>query len=91
MQNVSRQKLGGAYFEDRALRTQGWKLILRKFEAESAGPAAELYDMEADPAESHDLYGSGAHRGRVSELTAQLRKWGEENGDPLSVELASRG
>jgi arylsulfatase A-like enzyme len=90
MQNVSRQKLGGAYFEDRAIRTQSWKLILRKFEAESAGPAAELYDMDVDPAESHNLYASAAHRTTVGELTAQLRNWGEENGDALAVELASR-
>ena len=89
MQNVSRRQLGGAYFEDRAIRTERWKLILRKFDGPSTGPAAELYDMEADPGESRDLYASSNHRATVSSLAAQLRKWGEENGDALSVELAS--
>jgi choline-sulfatase len=89
MQNVSRRQLGGAYFEDRAIRIRQWKLILRKFEGPSEGPAAELYDVEADPAESHNLYTAAEHRPVAADLAAQLGKWGEDNQDALSVELAA--
>jgi arylsulfatase A-like enzyme len=88
MQNISRRPLGGSYFEDRAIRTEKWKMILRKFDGESSGPRGELYDMQADPAEKTDLFRSPQHRDVVKELSGELARWGKQTGDALAVELA---
>jgi arylsulfatase A-like enzyme len=87
MQNISRQTFGGSYFEDRAIRNERWKLVVRKFDASSGGSAAELYELSSDPGETHDVLGANRAVGR--DLAAQLRTWGEEMKDPLAVELAT--
>ena len=46
-------------------------------------PAVELYDLEADPAETVDLAPSAAHAAVKSDLLAQLYRWMQETGDPL--------
>jgi len=88
MQNIAARPLGGSHFEDRAIRTEKWKMILRKFDGESTGPRAELYDMPADPAEKTDLFGSPQHREVVKELAGELSRWGKQAGDALAMELA---
>jgi len=60
----------------RAVRDGHWKLV-----AEQTGedPGAwELYDMEADRSEMHDL--SAAHPERVREMAAQYDAWAERVG-----------
>ena len=91
MQNLCMTAVDGSLFEDRALRTERWKLILRRFDVGSHAPeiACELYDMEADPSESRNLSTSDGHRETVRELAGQLRSWGEAEDDPLAVELAA--
>ena len=90
MMNHCQRLYSGAYFEDRAIRTERWKLVLRKFEGESAGRPGSLYDMESDPGERNDLYASSGQRGVLEDLARQLRAWGEREEDPLSSELGAR-
>jgi arylsulfatase A-like enzyme len=90
MMNQCQRLYGGAYFEDRAIRTERWKLILRRFEAESSGSRGSLYDMQADPDEWNDLYASAGHRETAADLAAQIRAWGEKQGDTLAMELGAR-
>jgi arylsulfatase A-like enzyme len=89
MMNHSPRPLGGALFEDRAIRTERWKLILREFVGPSEGPAGELYDLRADPEETSDLFAAAAQQQVVRDLKAQLKHWGEKHGDELAVRLAS--
>ena len=90
MMNICQRVYEGAYFEDRAIRTERWKLILRKFEGESTGSPGSLYDVAADPEEGNDLYGSPSHRETVTDLARQLMAWGEAEEDPFSVELGAQ-
>ena len=90
MMNHCQRLYEGAYFEDRAIRTERWKLILRRFKAYSEGSPGSLHDMQADPEERNDLYGDPAHQETVADLSRQLMAWGERHGDPLAMELASR-
>jgi choline-sulfatase len=41
----------------------------------------ELYDLNADPFEEHNLFDDPAQGGRVREMSARLRRWQEETGD----------
>ncbi|MBL4883314.1 MAG: sulfatase [Planctomycetaceae bacterium] len=44
-------------------------------------PEEELYDLEADPFEVHNLAGDSAHQKRLKKLRAQLKKWELESDD----------
>jgi len=91
MQNIPQKGIDGSYYDERALRTEKWKLILRKFDVRPSLRPGELYDMGSDPEEARNLYDSSAHRTTAKELAAGLRKWGEQHQDPLSVELGRYG
>jgi len=43
----------------------------------------ELYDLEADPLEEHNLAGSTSLKAVEAELSAELWRWMEETDDPL--------
>jgi len=58
MQNIPQRGIDGSYYDERALRTERWKLILRKFDARPELRPGELYDLQADPEENRNLYGS---------------------------------
>jgi arylsulfatase A-like enzyme len=90
IQNVSQTAISGSYYQERAIRVEKWKLILRSFDLPGDRRADELYDMQADPNETANLYGAAAHRAIIRDLAALLRKWGEESGDRLAVELGRR-
>ena len=91
VQNLAMTALNGSLFEDRMLRTERWKLILRRFAVGVHPPELqrELFDMQADPGETANLATDPRHRDTVVELAGQLQAWGEAEGDDLSVELAT--
>jgi len=90
IENFSQSPIEGSHCAERAIRTQRWKLILRKFETRPQLRVDELYDLPADPEETRNVCASAEHPATVKELAATLRKWGEETGDPLAVELGRR-
>lgn len=66
----------------RAVRDQRWKLI-RYPQIDRT----QLFDLQQDPDELHDLSGDPAQAGRMRRLTELLRAWQQQLGDtsPLSV------
>ena len=48
-------------------------------------PAEELYDLESDPLEQHNLAEDPAHAQQLGELRAQLAAWMKEQGDTQTV------
>lgn len=42
----------------------------------------QLFDLQNDPHEMHDLSGDAAHNAKRDELEAKLKAWQQENGDP---------
>jgi arylsulfatase len=49
----------------------------------SPGDQCELYDLENDPHELHNLFDEPAHRDRVRDMSARIRMWQTETGDDM--------
>jgi arylsulfatase A-like enzyme len=66
----------------RAVRVGRWKLIRYPLVDRT-----QLFDLDADPDERHDLAAAPDHAGRVAELLARLASLQKEYGDaaPLTV------
>lgn len=76
---VARPVIGTAYRGvQRALTDGRWKLI-----AYPKVPRVQLFDLQNDPDERHDLAGERANAERLSELLAKLNTWQREHADPL--------
>lgn len=56
---------------------EGWKLNL------SPVDQCELYDLNADPYEQHNLFDDPAQRGRIRDLADRIRRWQERTGDDV--------
>ena len=52
-----------------------WKLNL------CAGDQCELFDLQSDPHETHNLFDDPAQRDRVRDMAARIRVWQGETGD----------
>src|SRR5262245_19918819 len=63
----------------RSIRTARWNLVRHHF----ANGMDELYDLEADPGETKNLYGNPAHREIRDQLQARLTEWQRAIGDPI--------
>jgi arylsulfatase A-like enzyme len=85
IQNVPQRAIDGAYYHERALRTERHKIILRKFDNRPVLRPGELYDMKADPAETRNLWDSAGPT--VKQMAGLMAAWGEKYEDKLSVEL----
>lgn len=55
---------------------------LRSVEAYVHRPRHELYDLQADPDELHNLAASAEHAGRLAELQKRLKAWQKRTSDP---------
>ncbi len=62
----------------RMIRDERWKLIWYP-----KLPRCQLFDLESDPDEMHDLSADAKQTARVAAMKAKLEAWLRENGDPL--------
>lgn len=71
----------------RMIRTRQWKLV-RHYHANFMD---ELYNLEDDPAETRNLYGSSKHASVREQLQQRLSAWQKSIDDPLLREQRSTG
>ena len=48
-------------------------------------PAEELFDLQADPLEQHNLAADPKHAARLAEMRTELTAWMKQQGDPQTV------
>ena len=86
VENFPQAAIDGSFYEERALRNERYKLILRLFDNRPAIRPGELYDLSADPGETRNLW--SGKPAVVREMAGTLRTWGRETRDELAVRLA---
>ena len=52
MQNVPEAAIDNSWYDERAMRSEGWKLVLRDFTADPRARGNALFDMVNDPGEN---------------------------------------
>ena len=86
LENIPQRAIDGSYFDERAIRTARHKLILRKYDLRPELRPGELYDLEADPQESANLYSKQPKL--VADLANRLETWARQTRDDTALELA---
>ena len=86
IQNIPQGTIDGSFFDERAVRTKEYKLILRKYEKSPLFRAGELYNLESDPGERVNLYATRSEV--VGDLAKELEKWARKTADSTALELA---
>ncbi len=85
--NVPQKGIDGSYFDERSIRTERHRLILRRFDVRPELRPGEMYDLTSDPGESRNLYAQRPEL--LRQLAGKLADWGREFRDDLSVELGT--
>jgi arylsulfatase A-like enzyme len=85
IENIPQAAISGSFYEERAIRTERYKLIVRKFDNRPEYRTGELYDLLDDPMEGRNVW--GRQPDLLERLAEQLRDWGRGYHDPLGVEL----
>jgi arylsulfatase A-like enzyme len=90
MQNLPEAAIENSWFDERAMRTKRWKLVLRDFHADFRTRGNALFDMDNDPGEVNNLYyDKKYHKHLQKQLTIMLSN-AEEIRDELSIKLAKK-
>lgn len=89
VENVPQAAIDGAFFDERALRTEHYKLIMRKFHSRPQMRPGELYDLRSDPDEKRNLYKSPTQRAVLTEMATTLEEWGQKYDDDVAIELGA--
>ena len=80
-----RLALGTAYREcQRAIRDDRWKLIRYPLINKT-----QLFDLQSDPSEMHDLAGDPAQAEQIERMMGQLHSWQQELGDTTGLTSAA--
>ncbi len=70
--------------KDAPIRTvitqDGWKLCLCERDK------SQLFDLNTDPYETHNVVGEEIHKDRVHDLSKRIRAWQESVKDPVSIQ-----
>jgi N-sulfoglucosamine sulfohydrolase len=73
---------GSATWQDALRRGEDFKYGKRTIKAYTNRAAFELYDLETDPDELHNLADDEAHRETLATLKQKLRDFQKHSGDP---------
>ena len=89
MQNVPEAAIDNSWYDERALRSEAWKLILRDFTADPRARSNALFDMVNDPGESVNLYYQAEYREQLRQQLNLMLQHATDLQDELAVRLAN--
>ena len=90
MQNVPEAAIENSWFDERAMRSERWKLVLRDFSADPRARANAFFDLVNDPGESDNLYYQAEFQEQLSAQLTLMLKHAEDMQDSLSIKLATK-
>ena len=90
MQNVPEAAIDNSWYDERAMRSEGWKLILRDFTADPRARSNALFDMFNDPGETANLYYEVDYREQLRQQLNLMLEHATDFQDELAVKLANR-
>lgn len=90
VQNLPEAAIENSWFDERAMRTERWKLVLREFDADPRARSNAFFDMVRDPGEKTNLYDHKKYRKQLMQQLQIMLRTAENNEDELSIKLASR-
>ncbi len=74
-------RIGGHYNAARMVRTRRWKYSYSFYDVQDG----ELYDLDSDPLEMHNLFHDPGYKRIRKELEQRLRAWQQETGDSFKM------
>ena len=89
MQNIPERAIKGSRYDERAMRSQRHKLILREFFAQPGMQHNEFYDLETDPEETRNLYHDKSYQTVLRQQIELMLRWSRANDDTLAIKLAA--
>ena len=90
MQNVPEAAIDNSWYDERAMRSERWKLILRDFTADPRARSNALFDMFNDPGETANLYYEADYREQLRQQLNLMLEHATDLQDELAVKLANR-
>jgi choline-sulfatase len=90
MQNVPEAAIDGSWFDERAMRTEKWKLVLRDFNADPRVRNNALYDIENDPEEVTNLYSDKKYQEQLIKQLEIMLANAKNLDDKTAIKLASK-
>ncbi|MFT5351879.1 MAG: arylsulfatase A-like enzyme [Gammaproteobacteria bacterium] len=90
IQNLPEAAIDNSWFDERAMRTKNWKLILRDFSADPRVRNNAFFDIENDPGETTNLYSSKKHRKELNKQLEIMLASAQAQRDTLSIKLAEK-
>lgn len=90
MQNLPEAAIDNSWFDERAMRTKRWKLVLRSFDADPRVRNNAFFDILNDPDETHNLYNDRKYREELLEQLDVMLNNAEDLRDHLGMTLARK-
>ena len=90
MQNVPEAAIENSWYDERAMRSEKWKLILRDFTADPRARGNALFDMINDPDETTNLYYQAKYREQLKQQLGLMLERAANLQDKLAVKLANK-
>ncbi len=89
MQNVPEAAIDNSWYDERAMRSEQWKLVLRDFTADPRARSNALFDMINDSGELENLYYEEEYREQLRLQLNLMLEYATDLQDELAIKLAN--
>ncbi|MBT7952933.1 MAG: sulfatase-like hydrolase/transferase [Gammaproteobacteria bacterium] len=90
IQNLPEAAIENSWFDERAMRSENWKLVLRDFTADPRARKNAFFNIVSDPGEKTNLYSSKKHRKSLIQQLKLMLASAENLKDTLTIKLAKK-